>query len=129
MWWCTSQSCSERGQIFDTCTQVQAGMRQRVDVDEELGRCRPSIAVQNTIRVPPADSAAMITALAGIGGCQAGTLTKCRRRCRLGTRVQSLAGFRCATSAPSSTLSRRISPCRAQTGAAVMVPAPHLPVR
>ena len=104
-------------------------MCQLVDVDEQLGRCRPSFRRCHTCQTPPTTSPGMITALAGISGCQAGSLTKCRRQCTSGTRVQPLTRLACATGLTSSNRLRRTSHCRAQASAAAVAPSPHMPVR
>ena len=105
-------------------------MRQQVDVDAQLGRCRPSFPDNSTLQTGSATLPGMITALAGIGGCLVRqALTKCRRQCSSGTRVQPLTRLSCATGLTSSNRLCRTSHCRAQAGAAAVAPAPHMPVR
>jgi hypothetical protein len=104
-------------------------MRQQVDVDKQFGRCRPSFPDYNAFQTRSATLPDMITALSGIGGCQAPSLAKCRRQCVSGTRVQPLTRLKCATALTSINRLRRMSHCRVQAGAAAVAPAPQMPVR
>lgn len=106
-----------------------AGSKSDVTTCKGFGRCRPSWRSHIALQTSLAGSPGMITALASVGGCHAGGLANRRERCCIRTRVHLLPRLRCGHSLTSNRRSQRISPCRAQAGAAVAAPAPQMAVR